>query len=255
MGPPTMAGLILQAQGKEDEARTRYERLVEVAPRAAVASNNLAWMYASRGENLDRALELAQKAKAELPDHPEVNDTLAYVYLKKNLPALAIPPLRLAIEKQPSNPSFHYHLGLALRADRRQGRGAQVPRGSPPPAAGLRRGGRRAEGAGITRLERELEYGMPRWPPWAGYVAALTLLFIQPLARLVSHALQHDLHSHIVLIPFIAGYLLYTQRASLPPAGRPLDWRHRGAGRRWPGGTGSLPSRGAAPSASTTTSP
>ena len=108
-----MAGLILQAQGKDDEARRRYERLVEVAPRAAVASNNLAWMYASRDEQLDRALQLAQAAKAELPDQPDVNDTLAFVYLKRRLPELAIPLLRLAVEKDPGNPAFHYHLGLA----------------------------------------------------------------------------------------------------------------------------------------------
>jgi Flp pilus assembly protein TadD len=78
-----------------------------------VASNNLAWMYASRGEQLDRALQLAQAAVAEVPDHPEFNDTLAFVYLKKHLPSLAVPPLRLAIEKAPGNPSFQYHLGLA----------------------------------------------------------------------------------------------------------------------------------------------
>ena len=76
IGPPTMAAVILQGQGKEDEARRRYERLVEVNPGgAAVAANNLAWMYASGGEQLDRALQLAQAAKAELPDHPEITRT------------------------------------------------------------------------------------------------------------------------------------------------------------------------------------
>jgi Flp pilus assembly protein TadD len=108
-----MVGLILQAQGKNDEAQKRYERLVDLNPRAAVASNNLAWMYASRGEQLDKALQLAQAAKAELPDHPDVNDTLGYVYLKKQLPSLAIQPFRFALEKAPDNPAFHYHLGLA----------------------------------------------------------------------------------------------------------------------------------------------
>jgi tetratricopeptide (TPR) repeat protein len=113
VAPQTMAGLILQAQGKNEEARRRYERLVELDPRAAVASNNLAWMYASGGEQLDRALQLARAAKAELPDHAGVNDTLGFVYIKKQLPSLAIPPLRLAVEKDPANPAFHYHLGLA----------------------------------------------------------------------------------------------------------------------------------------------
>jgi tetratricopeptide (TPR) repeat protein len=111
--PPTLAALVLQAAGKEAEARQRLERLVEANPHAGVAANNLAWIYASKGEQLDRALQLAQAAKAEIPDHPEVNDTLGFVYLKKQLPSLAIPALRLAVEKDPRNPTFHYHLGLA----------------------------------------------------------------------------------------------------------------------------------------------
>jgi tetratricopeptide (TPR) repeat protein len=113
IGPPTMAAMILQAQGREAEARARYERIVGADPRAAVAANNLAWAYATEGQQLDRALQLAQAAKAEIPDHPQINDTLGFVYLKKELPALAIAPLKLAVDKEPADPSFHYHLGLA----------------------------------------------------------------------------------------------------------------------------------------------
>jgi putative PEP-CTERM system TPR-repeat lipoprotein len=113
VGPQTIAAIIVTSQGKEADAIRRYERLLEASPRAAVAANNLAWIYASRGEQLDRALQLAQVAKQEVPEHPEINDTLAFVYLKKQLPALAIPPLRLAVEKAPGNPNFQYHLGLA----------------------------------------------------------------------------------------------------------------------------------------------
>jgi Tfp pilus assembly protein PilF len=118
IGPPTVVALILEAQGKKDQARERYERLVAAQPRAAVASNNLAWMYASRGEQLDRALQLAQAAKAELPDVPAVNDTLAYVYIKKQLGSLAVPLLKQAIakqasDKQPEDPTYYHHLGLA----------------------------------------------------------------------------------------------------------------------------------------------
>ena len=47
----------------------------------------------------------------------------------------------------------------------------------------------------------------------------LTLLFGRPLTQLMVHAAQSDLHSHILLVPFIAGYLLYSQRESLPPPG------------------------------------
>ena len=42
----------------------------------------------------------------------------------------------------------------------------------------------------------------------AGCLAFLTLLFIQPLTRLVLYASHSDLHSHILLVPFISAYLL-----------------------------------------------
>ena len=46
---------------------------------------------------------------------------------------------------------------------------------------------------------------------WVGCAALLTLLFVQPLAKLVTHALQYELYSHIPLVPAIAGYLLYVK--------------------------------------------
>ena len=109
----TMVGIILQAQGDAKGARERFERVVEIDPQAAVAANNLAWMYAESGGNLDKALQLAQAAHKQLPDLPEVNDTLGFVYYKKNLAALAIPPFKVSVEKNPGNPVYHYHLGLA----------------------------------------------------------------------------------------------------------------------------------------------
>jgi exosortase C (VPDSG-CTERM-specific) len=50
------------------------------------------------------------------------------------------------------------------------------------------------------------------------YGISLTLLFLQPLSRLVRYAARSDLHSQILLVPFIAGYLLYLQRGRLPAA-------------------------------------
>ncbi len=44
-----------------------------------------------------------------------------------------------------------------------------------------------------------------------GSAGLLSLLFFQPLARILDLALQNDLHSYIPLVPAISGYLLYTQ--------------------------------------------
>jgi Transmembrane exosortase (Exosortase_EpsH). len=54
----------------------------------------------------------------------------------------------------------------------------------------------------------------------AGYFVLLTLAFIQPLIRLTLYAAQSDLHSHILLVPFITGYLLYIRRGRLLAAYR-----------------------------------
>lgn len=113
VGAQTMIGMVLQAQGKGAEAQKQYEKVLTIDGRAPVAANNLAWMYAEQGTNLDQALQLAQTAKAALPEQPEVNDTLGFVYLKMNLGTLAVPPLKVSVEKDPRNPVYHYRLGLA----------------------------------------------------------------------------------------------------------------------------------------------
>ena len=69
-------------------------------------------MLAESNGNLDVALQLAQTSRG-LPDDPFVSDTLGWVYYKKNLANLAIPPLRRSIEKAPGNAVVHFHLGLA----------------------------------------------------------------------------------------------------------------------------------------------
>jgi exosortase C (VPDSG-CTERM-specific) len=50
---------------------------------------------------------------------------------------------------------------------------------------------------------------------WIGWTVLVTLAFIQPLSRLVLYSSQSSLNSHIPLVPFVAGYLLYMQRKTL----------------------------------------
>ena len=112
VGALTAAGTILQAQGRDGEARARYEKVISLDPSAAVAANNLAWIYAESGENLDRAIELAQGALDKLPDVPDVLDTLGWAHYRSNTPALAVRPLQRCVEVAPAYGPCHYHLGL-----------------------------------------------------------------------------------------------------------------------------------------------
>jgi tetratricopeptide (TPR) repeat protein len=79
-----------------------------------VAANNLAWLYANNGGNLDLALQYAQTAKSVLPDDASVTDTLGWVYYKKGLASVAVTTFRQAAALDAKNPNIQYHLGLAL---------------------------------------------------------------------------------------------------------------------------------------------
>jgi exosortase C (VPDSG-CTERM-specific) len=55
---------------------------------------------------------------------------------------------------------------------------------------------------------------------WAIWIAVVTVAFAQPLFRLMVHASEQSLHSHILLVPFVAAYMLFTSGSALPAAGR-----------------------------------
>jgi tetratricopeptide (TPR) repeat protein len=110
----TMIAMIMQVQGQAKEAQQRFLNILTIDPRAAVAANNVAYGYAVEGVNLDQALSLAQTAKSVLPDDPDVNDTLGWVYYKRDLASMAVGPLQFSVNKNPTNPEYRYHLGMTL---------------------------------------------------------------------------------------------------------------------------------------------
>jgi exosortase C (VPDSG-CTERM-specific) len=56
-----------------------------------------------------------------------------------------------------------------------------------------------------------------KWRVWGGVCFAIVLLaaFAKPLLSLINHAAGSDLHSHILLVPFISAYLIYIRRDQL----------------------------------------
>ena len=114
-GPLTMVAMIEEARGRRDAARQQYEKVLAADPRAGVAANNLAWMYAEAGR-LDEALTLATVAIEQLK-RPEAEDTLGWIYYRKGLTQHAITAFERAVAKSPKNPVYQYHLGLAQLKD------------------------------------------------------------------------------------------------------------------------------------------
>ena len=93
--------------------RSRNTSTRSIDPRAGVAANNLAYIYVSTDKQLDEALQLAQTAVQAMPDEPVVNDTLGWIYVRKNQAALGVHHLESSVQKTPDDPVFNYHLGMA----------------------------------------------------------------------------------------------------------------------------------------------
>ncbi len=106
--------LIQDQLGQFEQSQQTYEKILALQPDHPVALNNLAYLLAERGGDLDRALTLAQRARQKLPHDNNVADTLGWIYIKKNLADNAIEIFRELTRKEPNNPTFHYHLGVAL---------------------------------------------------------------------------------------------------------------------------------------------
>lgn len=106
--------MTLDAAGLKRESVPLYETIVKVQPDNAIALNNLAYMLAEDGKDLDQALTYAQRARQQRPNDPDVADTLGWIYIKKNLSDNAVRVFRELTAKHRENPIYHYHLGMAL---------------------------------------------------------------------------------------------------------------------------------------------
>ena len=95
------------------KAREVYERLLSVNPDSLYALNNLAYLYAERLDQLDKAYDLAQKARSLQPADPSIADTLGWILYKKGDYQQALTLLQESARKLPNNPEIQFHLGMA----------------------------------------------------------------------------------------------------------------------------------------------
>ncbi len=101
-----LAGIRAQEHNDVNSAIRNYERAVRGGEKSGVAANNLAWLYAQQGTNLNHALNLAQTAQSFLPHDAAVMDTLGVVHLRLREYSEAIKALesakQLAVENSSS---------------------------------------------------------------------------------------------------------------------------------------------------------
>ena len=104
----------LDQAGRKEESMAVYRQLLKLQPDNPMAMNNLAFLMADSGKNLEEALKMAQQAKQKMPNQPVVDDTIGWIYLKKGMPQSALQVFGTLTRQQPANPTYHYHYGLSL---------------------------------------------------------------------------------------------------------------------------------------------
>jgi tetratricopeptide (TPR) repeat protein len=119
-GPLLQLGLLMDGTGRREQAKPIYEQILRIQQDHPIALNNLAYIKAEEGTDLDSALSMAQRALQAQPQSPDIADTLGWVYIRKNLSGEAVRLFTDLVKKFPTNPMYHYHYGMALmqRGDR-----------------------------------------------------------------------------------------------------------------------------------------
>jgi tetratricopeptide (TPR) repeat protein len=106
-------GQIAEIRGDFKNAEGSYEKALVADQENVLAKNNLAWLYAEHGGNIDTALRLAEEAKEKAPEDPTITDTLGWIYVKKGSYEAAVANLKNSVAKNPHDPQGLYHLGTA----------------------------------------------------------------------------------------------------------------------------------------------
>ena len=111
---PLMLSALIHDRMKEyAKAAETYEKLLSQNANFAPALNNLAWLYGEQLNQLDRAYELARKARTLQPGDPSIADTLGWICYKRADYPQAVALLRESVAKLPGQHEVQYHFGLA----------------------------------------------------------------------------------------------------------------------------------------------
>jgi tetratricopeptide (TPR) repeat protein len=111
--PLMKIGMIQQQMGHYDKAAEAYEKALTIDSNDFYALNNLAYVDSEYLNKVDKALELAEKAKKLHPYDAVASDTLGWILFKKHDYARALNSIQESAEKHPEDPEVQMHLGMA----------------------------------------------------------------------------------------------------------------------------------------------
>lgn len=104
-------GVASERLGRHAEAESAFQRVLELDPDDSRTLNYLGYMWADRGVNLDRALELIRRAVALEPDNGAYVDSLGWAYFRLGRLTEARRHLEEAARLLPEDATILEHLG------------------------------------------------------------------------------------------------------------------------------------------------
>lgn len=111
-------GNALYEQKKHGAAVEAYQTAISLNPRDHSSLNNLAWVYAVQGIQLQEGIEISSRALQLAPDSPIYLDTLAELYYRQGDSERAVTLIRRAIvlyARHPEDPELEAHLQHQLK--------------------------------------------------------------------------------------------------------------------------------------------
>jgi tetratricopeptide (TPR) repeat protein len=107
-------GHVLYALNRVDEAIAALEKALEINPEYANALNSLGFIYAERGTQLERAVDLCRRAARQQPRNPAYLDSFGWAQYRKGNLKEARETLRKALDLAPRNAEIAAHMREVL---------------------------------------------------------------------------------------------------------------------------------------------
>ncbi len=109
-------GITREREGRWPEAEADFRHALELQPDQPQVLNYLGYSFVEKGENMDEALDMIERAVAARPDSGYIVDSLAWAYYKLGRYDEAISPMEQAVELEPVDAIVNDHLGDVLWA-------------------------------------------------------------------------------------------------------------------------------------------
>lgn len=107
-------GISNERAGDWPKAEADFREALVLEPDQPLVLNYLGYSMVEKGENLDEALDMIQKAVKGQPDDGYITDSLGWVYYRLGRYQEAVAPMLRAVELTPDDPIINDHLGDVL---------------------------------------------------------------------------------------------------------------------------------------------